>query len=376
MRQVYEHQINSQVTKPRTTKAAPSMLWLDFKAMRKVTDAELSQRLKVFDGVAKAHRTALAEKLKAEQTATLAGLSGAARKAAHSLGKLKAATAKAELNVALSEERQILRDSSQPNQANAWRLFLQDRAQEGNEEALVALRKLDDTARAVQLTTPSIGTIILENDEDDQKRRRLARGDYAAKVLSNLVQTVDKNSDITYRLRGHAVLRDEGRHLAVLDENSEEAIVAGLLLAREKFGSNLTLTGSPAFQQRVIEVAVAQGIAINFVDPQLEAMHIQLTNEKRQLSRTPSTRVNQLQERDPFIGMTNTERILAEREAAKAQAKTAEELARQARIKESALETVLPQVEVVEMRVAEDVVVKLPPEPTMVNTRKGADKGR
>lgn len=374
LRQVYEHQINSQVTKPRTVKAAPSILWMDFKAMREITSAELSQRLKVFDGVAKAHRTALAEKLKAEQTATLAGLSGTARKAAHSLGKLKAATAKAELNIALSEERQILRDSIQPNQANAWRLFLQDRAQDGNEEALMALRKLDDTARAVQLTTPSIGTIILEDDEDEQKRRRLARRDYAAKVLSNLVQTVDKNSDITYRLRGHAVLRDEGRHLAVLDENSEEAIVAGLLLAREKFGSNLTLTGSPAFQQRVIEVAVAQGIAIKFVDPQLEAMRVQLTNEKRQLSRTPTTIEKRVQESDPYLGMTNTERILVERKVAKAQMQAARQ-EHQVQTEAKSLEMVAELVDIPEPAVTDPSVTKVK-SPESEKVIKPTDKGQ
>lgn len=97
-----------------------------------------------------------------------------------------------------------------------------------------------------------------------------------------LTHWVEINGDITYSLHGRAVLRDEGRRVAVLDEHSEEVIAAGLLLAAEKFGSHLGLTGSPEFQRRVVSVAVLHGIAIKFVDPQLEAMRVQLTDEKRQ----------------------------------------------------------------------------------------------
>ena len=68
--------------------------------------------------------------------------------------------------------------------------------------------------------------------------------------------------------------------MAVLDEHSEEAIAAALLLARENFVASLTLTGSAEFQRRVVAVAVARGIAVKFVDPQLEATRQQILDEK------------------------------------------------------------------------------------------------
>ena len=67
--------------------------------------------------------------------------------------------------------------------------------------------------------------------------------------------------------------------MAVLDEHSEEAIAAALLLARENFVASLTLTGSAEFQRRVVAVAVARGIAVKFVDPQLEATRQQILDE-------------------------------------------------------------------------------------------------
>lgn len=271
LRSTYEQQINSKLTKPRTAKSAPSMLWRTFKADRELSKADLARQLKLFNnGAAKAHRTALAEKLKADMKAALAGLFGPARKAAHSLQKCREATAKAELNTVLNEKRQGLRDSIYPIQAIAWQLFLQAKAQEGDKEALEVLRKLDDTARIATTSIPGItGTLILN----------------AETVLKTLAHHVEKNGDITYRLRGNAVLRDEGRHLAVLDENSESAIAAGLLIASEKFGGTLTLTGSMDFQRCAVEIAVAQGISVKFADPQLEAMRQQLQADKRQAER-------------------------------------------------------------------------------------------
>lgn len=286
LRQTYEHQINGKATKPRFDKSAPAKLWKDFKAEQQPVKDELAKRLKVFDGAAKARRAGVAEKLKSDQKAATAGLSGDARKAARSLEKLRAATVKAEFNSMIKEERQALSESIQPK--NGWQLYLQKRAQKGDEEALIALRRLDDTARAKLLNTPSItGTLILNDDaldEEEKKRRRRAR-ESSASILKSLAHTVEKNGDITYRQHGHAVLRDEGQHLAVLDEHSEEAIAAGLLIAREKFGTSLTLTGPADFQRRAVAVAVAQGIAVRFVDPQLEALRLQLTEEKRRPER-------------------------------------------------------------------------------------------
>lgn len=286
LRSTYEQQINSKITKPRNSKAAPSILWMDFKAMREVTGAELSQRLKTFDTVAKARRAGLADMLKASQKTALTGLSGPARKTAQAIEKLRMATAKAEFAAALKEEREALRSSIQQPQAQAWRFFLQDRAQTGNEEALAELRKLDDTARAEKMATPSFtGTIVLDDGEEKERRRYTA----SSFLLRSLAHTVERNGDVTFRQGGRAILRDEGRHLAVLDENSNDAIAAGLLIAQQKFGGNLSLTGSLEFQRRAVQVAVDRGIDVKFVDPHLESLRKQLVAEQRQTKQSTKT---------------------------------------------------------------------------------------
>ena len=282
LRQVYENQIGKKVTTGRG-KSAVSPLWQQFKANQLAEKPTQDRQRQMFDAETKRHRTDLFSRLKREQQQALAGLTGISnRKAAQSLAKLNAAQAKAEFN----DDRRAMRKALQPAQAQAWRGFLQARAQAGSEEALAALRKLDATARTVPAQAIT-GTIYLVDDEDEKKRRRRAR-ESAASILKALIHHVEVNGDVTYSKNGRDVLRDEGQHIAVLDQNSDEAITAALLLAREKFGTDLTLTGSPEFQRRVVAVAVARGIPIKFVDPQLEAMRLeQIAGKTRQAAPAP-----------------------------------------------------------------------------------------
>lgn len=281
LRQTYENQIGKRVITARDT-SVPPQLWKAFKAEQLAGKPALKQCLQAFDDETQIRRAALVSALRTEQTKALVGLTGARRKAAQSLEKLRATTAKA----AFTDERRGLRKSIQSDPATAWPLFLQARAQAGGEEALATLRKLNVIAR----TAPALaigGTIYLEDDEDEKKRRRSVSASVIT-VLTMFVATVEINGDVTYSLRGRPVLRDEGPFLAVLDQNSEEAIAAALLLAREKFGPNLKLTGSLEFQRRVAAVAVAQGITVKFVDPQIEAIRLQLDDDMRQVELRPA----------------------------------------------------------------------------------------
>lgn len=284
LRRVYVQQIGKAVTSPRG-KATASPLWQQFKDGRAAAQAQLRERLDAFKIDSKARHGVLARSSAEEQKRSLSGLTGGARKAARSLAALRAASLKAELTAALSIERQSLRETVYPAQAVAWRLFLQERAQTGSEEALTALRKLDDTART---SRPSItGIIQLDDTDERQWKRRLSTQGTGQSFLNMLVHTVERNGDVTYRHNGRAVLRDEGRRIAVLDPDSDTAIEAALLIAQQKFGAHLSPTGPAEFQQRVVAVAVALGMAVKFVDPQLEALRQQLTEEKFRAARTP-----------------------------------------------------------------------------------------
>ena len=201
LRTTYEHQLGKRVTAARAAGLTKSPLWPEFKAARLVDKPAIAARLQAFDAETGALRNALAARLKQDHTKALTGLSGASRKATQSLQKLAAATAKAEFN----DERRVCRKTIQPLQAQAWKLYLHALAQTGDKEALAALRKLDDTARAAPAQSIT-GTIHLD-EEDDKKRRRARKAD-SALVLKALTHVIATNGDITYSRGGHAVLRD------------------------------------------------------------------------------------------------------------------------------------------------------------------------
>ncbi len=134
------------------------------------------------------------------------------------------------------------------------------------------------------LVTPSVtGKVILEGEEEEKQRWQLAQ-EHTEKLSSKLRQLTfeeTKDKHMIYRSAGVDMFRDEGRRLAVLNPNSDEAIALALAVAQEKFGKTLTLTGDRAFQQRVAAVAVARGLDVEFADKVLEDYRKGLQLNKR-----------------------------------------------------------------------------------------------
>ena len=272
LRRTYDVQLGARSLSARK-QGAPASLWKAFTTAHQLDEAAASARLRQFDVQTKVLRVSLLANLKGHQSNVLMGQTGVDRKACLSLEKWRAATVKAEL----TEERRALRKAMHLSREDAWHQFLRDQARRGSEEALAALRNLDAADR--KPPDQSIGgTIYLCDDEDEKRLRRRARAS-AATMLRSLTHSVGSNGDVTYSKYGRAMLRDEGRHLAVLDIHSEAAIAAALWLGLEKFGPNLTLTGSDDFQRRVVLIVVLHGIPAKFVDSRLEDLRLQLEGE-------------------------------------------------------------------------------------------------
>jgi hypothetical protein len=81
--------------------------------------------------------------------------------------------------------------------------------------------------------------------------------------FSQDVHYLDKKSDKT-------VFVDTGKSINLRKHGMSEAGVAVALdLARERFGSTLTIKGSEAFKRTIVEVAAKRGLDIHFTDPQM-----------------------------------------------------------------------------------------------------------
>jgi len=153
--------------------------------------------------------------------------------------------------------------------------------QDAEHEALTAQFAMPPYAE--WKAAPSVtGKLILKDEEEKKQRRQLAleHTENLSSKLRLLVSEETKEGHMIYRSAGVDIFRDEGRRLAVLDPNSNEAIALTLAVAQEKFGKTLTLTGDRTFQQRVAAVAVARGLNIEFTDKTMEEYRkgLQLNN--------------------------------------------------------------------------------------------------
>lgn len=150
---------------------------------------------------------------------------------------------------ALQNHRAAVRQLHDQYRLRSWQDYLIDKATDGNTDALALLR-----ARARK---PTKGAERFAFTGDDQ-----------AQVFTPLKPDVQANGDVLYIVSG-ARIRDTGQRLR-LDVDQGDGIVAGLRLAREKYGSHLDIEGDERFKAAIVEAAVGNGMAVTFADPAME----------------------------------------------------------------------------------------------------------
>ena len=76
---------------------------------------------------------------------------------------------------------------------------------------------------------------------------------------------------------------DEGKRLNFVksEQGNRDAVAAGLLLAREKFGESIVVNGNDDFKQLAVEIAAEKNIAVKFADPALEKRRQELIKQRQ-----------------------------------------------------------------------------------------------
>lgn len=260
--------------------------------------AKAPARANMYEGQQRRRRE-LATKAKAQRERIReSGLSPAERRAFYSVAAMQAAAERKELAEAIKAEREAFR-KERPQDYRSW---VADRAQEGDP---AAIRQVRGWAYA-----------------DKRKAREMERADAAAengphlavsdgqvhdpappsRRLSERVSwNVDRDTGtVAYQLDGRDAFRDSGRRIDYTTEGQRDAdaIEAGLLLAREKFGGTaLNITGPDEFRDRVLAVAVERGLDVKFSDPELERRRIEGLSERQEARQTPGQRPDWTQHR-------------------------------------------------------------------------------
>ena len=102
-----------------------------------------------------------------------------------------------------------------------------------------------------------------------QKEQNLAK-----QIATTRIWTINrKTGDVSYMLNGRVSVIDRGRLVTVLNQD-EAAIVFGLEMAVQKYGSRIACTGSEEWKRMVTMCAIKHGIFAQFTDPEMQgALH-------------------------------------------------------------------------------------------------------
>jgi len=201
---------------------------------------------------------------------------------------LSQAVAQSVLEVrALKMSVQQRRQEAFPKNLRSW---VADRADEGDTRAAAQLRgwRYADqrNKRRLDATLESNALHIGPPPEDNQKSdwadlapQRLAAQQreqtFAKQIATARIWTINrKTGDVSYMLNEKVSVIDRGRVVTVLNQD-EAAVLFGLEMAIQKYGSRIACTGTVEWKRMVTKIAAQHGISVQFTDPEMQhAMHL------------------------------------------------------------------------------------------------------
>jgi hypothetical protein len=165
------------------------------------------------------------------------------------------------------------------------RTWVADRASEGDARAAAQLRgwryadqrnqrRLDARLEANAMHIGPSPDYDGSTDWADLAQQRLASQEkeqvLAKQVSTARVWTIDrKTGDVSYTLNGRVSVIDRGRVVTVLNQD-EAAVLFGLEMAIQKYGSRIACTGTVEWKRMVTKTAAQHGISVQFTDEEMQ----------------------------------------------------------------------------------------------------------
>jgi hypothetical protein len=183
---------------------------------------------------------------------------------------------------ALKDSVQHRRHEQFPKDLRTW---VAERATEGDARAAAQLRgwryadqrnqrRLDATLEPNALHIGPPPEDNQKSDRADFAQQRLSakqrEQNLAEQIATTRIWTINrKTGDVSYMLNGRVSVIDRGRLVTVLSQD-EAAIVFGLGMAVQKYGSRITCTGTDEWKRTVTATAVKHGIFAQFTNPEMQ----------------------------------------------------------------------------------------------------------
>ena len=196
---------------------------------------------------------------------------------------LSQATAQSVLEVrALKLAIQQRRREQFPKDLRSW---VADRADEGDARAAAQLRgwhyadlrnqrrlnaRLESNALHIGPSPDNDSSTDWAGFEQRQLAAQQKQQILANQIAATRIWTINrKTGDVSYMLNGRVSVIDRGRLVTVLNQD-EAAIVFGLEMAVQKYGSRIACTGSEKWKRMVTWCAIKHGIFAQFTDPEMQ----------------------------------------------------------------------------------------------------------
>jgi len=196
---------------------------------------------------------------------------------------LSQAAAQSVLEVrALKQSIQKRRQEAFPKNLRSW---VADKAAEGDARAAAQLRgwryadqrnqrRLDARLESDALHIGPPPDPDGSTDWADLAQQRLAAQQkqqaLANQIAATRIWKIDrKTGDVSYTLNGQVSVIDRGRVVTVLNQD-KAAVLFGLEMAIQKYGSRIACTGTVEWKRMVSKVAAQHGISVQFTDPEMQ----------------------------------------------------------------------------------------------------------
>src|ERR1017187_4776445 len=185
----------------------------------------------------------------------------------------------------LKSSAQKTRQAQFPKNLRTW---VAERAAEGDARAAAQLRGWRYAGQRNQRrleATLEANALHLRPEADEEKsdwsefmQQRLAvqqrAENLAGQIATARIWTINRSTgDVSYALNGKLSVIDRGRRVTVLNQN-EAAIVFGLEMAVQKYGSRIACSGADDWKRQGGKASVENGIVVEFTDPEMrDALH-------------------------------------------------------------------------------------------------------
>lgn len=227
----------------------------------------------------KSEKSVLLNQLSAAKSATVAGLKVQyGDQVAKSLWAAKRTAAVEDLTDRQKNERLALTRAH----SMEWLPWLERQAEQGNEAAISALRGLRyrsqrrENKQKAGIEGEDLGAAGKGNSITGEKRQTTEFTIRSAQLR------ITRDHNVEYLDEGGNVrLTDQGPRIDLSKENDDEAMRTGLLLASQKYGGEVFITGSLAFREKAAKQAIEMGIRVKDTD----LAH--LAAEKKHTSQVP-----------------------------------------------------------------------------------------